>query len=273
MNKLAQQYVDFVSGILSHISKWKSQRRLKRLGIYLDFGQIPKGWVQAIHPADLSSTWHKMGLPIEGVGYSTIGAIKNGQISTRFIPDSNYYQAWLGGYLIHPQTTFGIDKDGEPVFSQFAQVAVADQIYWLRNYGCTQPQVTVIPDSIRLIHKLQHQDYRAWWIEAEILSNSDIGDRNRYPNGYFLYAIYEKMFERFGNIKLPLHSTLPPRTSLPPYHSLNLKGNFEIVSIPEYQIWIILYGCGADWNGEDRFLQLKDEIISTIQKVKIKPFL
>jgi hypothetical protein len=79
------------------------------------------------------------------------------------------------------------------------------------------------------------------------------------------------MFERFGGVRLPLHSTLPPSIKLSPYHKIRLKGYFEIVEIPEYKAWAILYGCGTDWNGENRFLKLKDEVKVSIQKVKIMP--
>jgi hypothetical protein len=47
----------------------------------------------------MTKTWHRAGLDASGVNYFTIGKVVNGN-STWFDFASDYYQSWLGGYMV-----------------------------------------------------------------------------------------------------------------------------------------------------------------------------
>jgi hypothetical protein len=84
---------------LASIAYIITKSKEKRLGYQLEFKNIPRNWLQAKVVYEMDSVWKNEGLHAIGTNYFTIGCIENG-LSSRFNPDSVYYQSWLGGYLV-----------------------------------------------------------------------------------------------------------------------------------------------------------------------------
>jgi len=83
MHPISIAYITAISQVLSLSAKNQALNRLNRLGLHLLFTHIPPGWIPGPHPADLTPAWQMAGLPVEGVGYSTLGTIGEGaQTST-----------------------------------------------------------------------------------------------------------------------------------------------------------------------------------------------
>jgi len=270
MHPISIAYITTISQVLSLSAKNQALNRLNRLGLHLLFTHIPPGWIPGPHPADLTPAWQMAGLPVEGVGYSTLGTIGEGaQTSNRFWPTSPYYQAWLGGYLIQILDGFGWSAENGMEIEPLLQAALVDQRAWLSNYGCREPQISIQPGSFRVIEETTHQDYPAWLVQGTLQSQSDVGAGNRYGNGYFYYRTYELMFARFGGIRLPPLSTLPPVWPLASYHPLELECLGLFVRIGSHNHWALLYYCGARWAGRDYFAILRNEALSSLKQVRI----
>ena len=270
MQPVSIAYITAISQVLSLSAKNRALNRLNRLGLHLLFTRIPAGWIPGLHPADLTPAWRRAGLPVEGVGYSTLGSIGDGaQTSNRFWPTSPYYQAWLGGYLIQTPAGFGWSADTGLEVERLLEAAVVDQRTWLTNYGCREPRVSIQPGSFRVLEETTHQDYSAWLVQGTLQSQSDVGAGNRYGDGYFYYRTYELMFARFSGMRLPPLSTLPPVWPLASYHALELDCLWLFVRVGSYDRWARLYACGARWAGRDYFAILRDEALSTIKQTRI----
>jgi hypothetical protein len=244
--------------------------RLDQLGLRLHFKHVPPGWIAGLHPADLSETWRNAGLPVSGVGYTTIGDLVEGtRTSSRFWPTSPFYQAWLGGYLLHGPPDYGQAADGAPDLKALLQIAAADQVAWLKNYNCPEPRVAVKPGSLRIDENTTHQDYPAWLVSGNLLSNSDVGAGNRTMEAYFRYRAYEALFERFNKIKLPPLCTLPPVWPLGSYHALELDWSGLCVKVGGRGHWALLYCCAARWAGRENMPALGEAALTALRQARI----
>jgi hypothetical protein len=90
----------------SRIAKNELKEQI-RLGYRLSLNGKPEGFINGLMIADMSNTWRKAGINCKGLNYFTLGELRDG-LSTRFIPDHDFYQAWLGGYLIDCDTQTGL---------------------------------------------------------------------------------------------------------------------------------------------------------------------
>lgn len=270
MNRLVSGYVNTVSLGMSLVAKRQALKRLDQLGLRLHFSRIPAGWVSSLQPADLTEVWHEAGLKIEGVGYSTIGALVEGtHTSARFWPTSPFYQAWLGGYLFQAPTEFETNPVGEICFENLLRLPIVSQCAWLRNYGCSNPRAVLKPGSFQLLEEARYQDYPSWLVQGAIETCSDVGAGNRYPNGYTMYRAYELMFARFGAVHLPALCTLPPIWPLASYHPLDLDYLGLLVRIGQRSHWAFLFCCGARWAGREYLPFLRDDALDALRQVRI----
>ncbi len=270
VNQIALGAYTAIGQGLSLAAKRQALQRLDELGLRLLFSRLPSGWISAVQPADITPAIQPAHGEFTGVGYSTIGALIPGSsTSARFWPTSPFYQARLGGYLVHSPTSDGLVVQGEPSTNLLTQTVVSDQITWLKNYGCPEPQVTLIPDSFHVMEEIRHQDHSAWLVEGVILSNSDIGAGNRSSASYIAYRRYRLMFQRIGGVHLPALCTLPPIWPLASYHQLALDFMGLFVQIGHRGHWALLYCCGARWAGRDYFPELRQAALEALQNVRI----
>ena len=101
----------------------------KKIRYKLVFKNLPKDWIDGYALVGMTLTWHSYGLPIRGLNYFTVGSLKNG-LSSRFIMDSDLYQAWLGGYVFQSKKRLYWHSD------DYLRLAEADQ------EGCYDIMVT-----------------------------------------------------------------------------------------------------------------------------------
>ena len=270
MNLLIESFINTTARVQAQTANRQAQRLVDRLGISLDFPQIPAGWIQGLPVSDLTPIWRKAGLPVAGVGYATLGTVdSHSQVSTRFLPGSPYYQASLGGYILAPEGLFGLRPDGSPAVEALSQVAVADSVARLHQYGCPDPQVSLKPGSIHLVERTRHQGYPAWWVETVLHSHSESGDRNPELARLITYRAAEHRLEQAGAGSLPFLWTRPPATSLPPYHPLTLGGALLIIWLADPSAWVILFGWGAAWEERNYFAALRPEMLGALRAARI----
>lgn len=195
----------------------------------------------------MTPVWHRDGLDASGVNYFTIGAVKNG-LSERFNPNSPYYQAWFGGYIVKfakPQTW--------TVYNHY-ELGVSDQKNWLRIYGDTNPYVEIDDEKSKEIGVIRINGYSGKLYEGGIWSDTDVG---------------------MGNKSVPfLSKKWAGNSLLTSYQRIYLYGYIAIVEIAP-TIKAVLYANGAlytDINGKkhDTFSEIKSELKSLITNVGIQ---
>jgi len=106
----------------------------KKLGYKLEFDHLPPDWINGYAMVDMTLIWHTYGLPLSGLNYFTVGALKDGMTS-RYAEESDLYQAWLGGYIFKSKKPLHWHSDG------YLKLAEADQKGWLHRFGDAKPEM------------------------------------------------------------------------------------------------------------------------------------
>jgi hypothetical protein len=142
----------------------------KRRGLAIDLGPQSGSWIRLVLEADLGKTLSQvLGQPVEGAAYSRFGGFNLSRLYSDYLhPDSPYYQAWLGAYVVFDkegQRAFGFDERGDFVPEQVLAVLEADQRLVYRSAGCPLkfPDGNVVNLRGQLAgHKAEH-DGQSWW--------------------------------------------------------------------------------------------------------------
>jgi len=127
-------------------------------------------WIRTTLKADLGPALSGVvGYPLAGAAHSHFGGFSLSRIYSDFMnPDSTYYQAWVGAYVVFDSDErrhFGFDDAGRPVRQQALDVLEADQRMVLGGAGCPHS----FPDGrrVRLLGELSAvpvvSDGAAWW--------------------------------------------------------------------------------------------------------------
>jgi hypothetical protein len=139
----------------------------KRHGMDMRFPVRGTAWIWPTLKVDLSASLSEVvGYPVEAAAYSHYGGYNVSRKYADFVnPDSNYYQAWIGAYIIFDNERrehFGFDGDGRPVLRDAQDVVEADQrlVYWAA--GCPNR----FPDG-RLVRP------RGEWVITEVESRGE----------------------------------------------------------------------------------------------------
>jgi len=113
----------------------------KRHRIDMRFPVRGTGWIWPTLKVDLSASLSEVvGHAVEAAAYSHYGGFNVSRTYADSVnPDSSYYQAWIGAYVIfdnEERRHFGFDAEGKPVLQDAADVLEADQrlVYWAA--GC-----------------------------------------------------------------------------------------------------------------------------------------
>ncbi len=204
--------------------------------------------------------------------YSTIGALVEGtRTSARFWPTSPYYQAWLGGYLLHGPPSYGLTVAGDLDIETILQVLWSISPPGCRAMAAPEPHVALKPGSFQVIEATSHQEHPAWLVKSVIDSCSDIGAANRSSEAYVRYRTYELMFARFAHLHLPPLCTLPPIWPLASYHELELDCLGLIVQVGSHDHWALLFCFAARWAGCENLSTLHAPALETLHQVRIAP--
>ena len=113
----------------------------KRHGLNIDIPIDRGGWTKLTLKADLSPTLSEVvGYPVEAAAYSHFGGFNLSRVYSDFVnPESDYYQAWVGAYVVFDnerRNHFGFDDEGRPLQRDAMDVLEADQRLVLGGSGC-----------------------------------------------------------------------------------------------------------------------------------------
>ncbi len=202
----------------------------KRHGLNITIPIDRGGWTKLTLKIDLSPTLSEVvGYPVEAAAYSHYGGFNLSRVYSDFVnPESNYYQAWIGAYVVFDSERrrhFGFDDGGRPVQQEALDVLEADQRLVLGGAGCPNR----FPDGrrVRLSGDMTateiDRDGERWWRldgKAETWSayhrGSSRGGRWRSAAGYG---------------RVPDDAPHP----VDDFHELTYSGSFWLRYYPEWQ--------------------------------------
>ena len=113
----------------------------KRHGLNIDIPIDRGGWIKLTLKVDLSPMLSEVvGYPVEAAAYSHFGGFNLSRVYSDFVnPESDYYQAWIGAYVVFDskrRSHFGFDDEGRPLQQDAMDVLEADQRLVLGGAGC-----------------------------------------------------------------------------------------------------------------------------------------
>jgi hypothetical protein len=113
----------------------------KRHGLNIDIPIDRGGWIKLTLKVDLSPMLSEVvGYPVEAAAYSHFGGFNLSRVYSDFVnPESDYYQAWIGAYVVFDnerRSHFGFDDEGRPLQRDALDVLEADQRLVLGGAGC-----------------------------------------------------------------------------------------------------------------------------------------
>ena len=220
----------------------------KHHGLNIDIPVDRGGWTRLTLQADLSAPLSEVvGYPVEAAAYSHFGGFNLSRVYSDFVnPDSDYYQAWIGAYVVFDserRKRFGFDDEGQPVQQEALDVLEADQRLVLDGAGCPNR----FPDGhrVRLIGDMTASEVdvagERWWRldgEAETWSAYH---RGRSPGG--------RWRSEAGHGRVPDDAPHP----VDDFHPLTYMGSFWMRYFPQWQATcarFYIYPEYADRNGE-----------------------
>jgi hypothetical protein len=161
----------------------------------------------------MDNIWQSQGLNAKGQNYYFFAKpTQSRTYSDRFNPESNYFQAWFGAYTIEDMnnTTYALLNNSLDA-KAILQIAVADQIAWLKSFaGLSQPKVSIDTTVALNISQIQIDSRSGWKITGRLNSNVDVGVNNpttNYPSLLIIPTIaWQGLVGSYSNIKLEVVS-------------------------------------------------------------------
>ena len=202
----------------------------KRRGLDIRIPADRGKWIKLTLKVDLGPTLSEVvGYPLEAAAYSHFGGFNLSHVYSDFVnPDSAYYQAWIGAYVVFDGDHvrhFGFDDAGRVLQQSALDVLEADQRLVLGGTGCPHR----FPDGrrVRLIGDLMvtapDGDGEGWWKlegKAETWSayhrGSSSGGNSRSEAGYG---------------RVPVDAPHP----VDDFHPLTYSGSFWMRYFPEWK--------------------------------------
>ena len=198
-------------------------------GLNIDIPVDRGAWTRLTLKVDLSPTLSEVvGYPVEAAAYSHFGGFNLSRVYSDFVnPDSDYYQAWIGAYVVFDgdrRTHFGFDDEGQLVQQEALDVLEADQRLVLGGAGCPN----WFPDGrrVRPIGDMTATEAvtagERWWRmdgKAETWSAYHRGSRGRHWRSEAGYG------------RVPDDATHP----VDDFHPLSYSGSFWLRYFPEWQ--------------------------------------
>ncbi len=228
-------FLDSIAPPITRSILTRELRLQSELGYKFELTGHPAGWIDGFMLADMTKTWHAAGLAARGLNYFTLGAIEHG-LSSRFIPESPYYQAWLGGYLVE------LESDETWSDQDYFRLPEADQNKWLWHFG--DPSAAMRFDPRAATENLPGYGHPAKLIQWHGTTHSDVGARSRRVYARAVMAGMAAMMHQL-NPHLTLHGAhfIPPSDShRPSYTSLPLNGYLAIHDLAP-RLKAIFYVC------------------------------
>jgi hypothetical protein len=199
-----------------------SQRRpnaATRNRIRVDLGQPSGDWCRQALAARLDHTLSEvLGRPVEGAAYSRFGDFEPRRPYSSFLdPDSPYYQAWVGAYVVLDDSAgrFGFTPDGSLCVQDVLAVLEADQRLVYRSTGCP--------------HRFDDGRCTRQVGEVEV-SSADEDGWLRLRGEAETWSSYERGGRRSNSWGRALYGVVPEdaRHEVDDYHPLRYVGEFWI---------------------------------------------
>jgi len=225
-------------------------------GVNPVFDHIPEGWIAPMKQP-MNTIWKPLG--IKGMNYFTFGKPKTvfSNYIERSNPQSPFYQAWFGVYVISSKNTcFGIENGKINIF-ELGKLAEYDQRAWLNAMGDPDPQ--------------------ARWIGFTTLDSLLIDESNR--------IFYEGVIETHSDLTNKITGQLTTFLGMPPeqewqqqlssFHPVTLKGIYGGWYDKQHQVTIVVYGCGIDSiqskSGKiaEQYDTIKEDLIEMAKRIRI----
>jgi hypothetical protein len=142
----------------------------KRRGLIIRFRTHKGGWIRLTLQADLGKTLSQVtGRPLEAAAYSHFGGFNLSHVYSDFMnPDSPYYQAWLGAYVVfddEERQAFGFHERGGVIPDEVMAVLEADQRLVYRSARCPHrfPDGNVVRLTSELLGDQIEVGEQSWW--------------------------------------------------------------------------------------------------------------
>jgi hypothetical protein len=219
------------------------------------FTYLPAGWMSPMKQ-DMNRVWEPLGL--RGTHYFTFGEPETviSKYTQRSNPDSKYYQAMFGVYVISGGEDRFMLPGNEIDIEALGRLAQFEQITRLKAMGDPQP-IATWTGFIRQDRILMEGIGRPCF-EGTIVSHSDLTDRRDLSPVRLLGT--------------------PPRSrwedTLSPYHPLTLKGIYGGWHSAVHGVTIVYYGYGSVFTTRtgvriDYYQEIKQDLIRLAEGVKM----
>lgn len=242
----------------------------KDIGYSLKFNALSPNWINSQMIFDMTGVWRNFGIDARGINYFTVGQIEN-NISTRFSPQSPYYQSWFGGYLVQ------FSENRQWSIDDHFSLAIADQKQWLSLYKDPQPFAKVMNESVKKLQSIKINGKTANLYQGIIQSHTDVGKRKRsltFP--IITHAFAHHLVRQNQSVKAEGKNFIPKWDKTSPIESfqqIDLEGYIAIIELGEF-IKVVLYGNGAKFidkynKKHNTFQSIKKELLKQIREVKV----
>jgi hypothetical protein len=215
-------------------------------------GYTSPDWINKPYSIRMDDIWRDEGIEAMGMNYYYLPkAVKGNSYSERFNPQSKYYQAWFGIYIIEMINDMDIEKIITVNPQYVLNIAIADQNAWLRSMGYPETAATgVITDTQNITNR--------WKMTGWMKTNADTGENNSTSE-----------MPRFFH---------PPnivwKESITSYGPINLDLVFYIYQNSKERKIIIIYYNGVEYVDNDGVThitlpQIREEMENMVSGVKI----
>lgn len=235
--------------------------RDRGLKIHIPTGQ--GAWINTTLKADLGPALSGVvGYTLTGAAHSRFAGFNLSRTYSDFVnPDSPYYQAWVGAYVVFDgdeRRHFGFDDDGQPVKEESLAVLEADQRMVLGGAGCPH----TFPDGRRVSPLDEMQVARVdsegeqWWRLDGRAETWSAYHRGSAPDGHRrAEAVYGRVPE---NASHPVDD----------FHPLTYTGSFWQRYIPEWGATIAkFYICPAYTTQDGRSVEPQESLVAECEEI------
>jgi hypothetical protein len=230
-------------------------------GYKATFSNLPAQWT---NPLKQNMETHWQSINRRGMNYFALGKAEGeNQFSNRSNPDSKYYQAWVGAYVLSGKEKLfasmensEINERMEEVLSEMAMLAQLDQKTWLFAAGDPQPLAT--SPSLTKTETVSKFGLNIPLYQGTINSHSDLTDRSN---------------EISDLVGMPPTSAWGSR--LDAYHDVTLSVYYLPFYDAQKQLLVVVYGAsarftdklGKAYNYENA---LKAELINIMKSIELE---
>jgi hypothetical protein len=226
---LAWLYRGLLTSVAVRLLASRLPNPAKRRGPTISLGDHDGAWIRIGLQANLGKTLSQvLGRPVEAVAYSRFGGFNLSRLYSDFVcPDSPYYQAWLGAYVVfddEKRRAFGFDELGDFVPDEVLAVLEADQRLVYRSAGCPRkfPDGNLVRLRGELTGEKVEQAGLSWWCISGEADTWSTFHRGASPEA--------------SRLRSKVYGVVPASAAyeVDDYHPLCYRGEFWMRYFPEH---------------------------------------